>query len=639
MPILLPAPTPPRLVSVAPEYGIEARVSPAERRVYVEGTVMLLPSAIHKGSVSVLLTKAASSVQVSVLGANERSIVRSEPHGPDLRWIVATPRQLGGKSRVTLKFKYELGEKAGPQFELSPESSIASGYGTNWYPNTELDRGVGELRIKAPGGYTAIANGKPLAGSEVCRMARPGTFNFAVGRYIRTSGERVDLYMLRQRSSARAWTRSADRVLETLTRIYGKYPFARLSLVEVPADQASRQGFLGASVDGMIYVSRAMLDKPFQNWYFGHEMSHQWWGNSVRPSSDVGRYLLTESLAHYGGLRTTVEIEGEEAAERFRRGGADGGGLGYLVIASAGLDQRLDRVTGEMGTRLAWSKGFLLFDGLAQWMGRSAFEACLRRIAKRHEFSSLTWSDFLREVGGEGSAFAQRWVQEGVPDYKVRWSQQGRTVRAVISQTGKPFPAVVTVEARGYRRERRSVQARIRASRSAVSIVIPLTFRAKEVVLDPYFEVLHWTDEYRGRARASAVFVKAMVAEAQGGPAAAEAILTEAARKIDHPDRYGMEFGLHWAWGRLEMHQSKWSEAKAHLLQALASPSRDESSLAWAYLDLATVAKNLGDKELLDRAISGAESAEPGGDAGKQAKQLREVVVPKDSPASPFVQP
>ena len=35
---------------------------------------------------------------------------------------------------------------------------------------------------------------------------------------------------------------------------------------------------------------------------FGHEIGHQWWGNSVEKTGPVGEYMMDEALANYGGL-------------------------------------------------------------------------------------------------------------------------------------------------------------------------------------------------------------------------------------------------------------------------------------------------------------------------------------------------
>jgi hypothetical protein len=52
-----------------------------------------------------------------------------------------------------------------------------------------------------------------------------------------------------------------------------------------------------------------MLDQEFSYWHFGHELSHQWWGNLVRPTGPRGNYISTEAMAHWSGLGSAVSAD------------------------------------------------------------------------------------------------------------------------------------------------------------------------------------------------------------------------------------------------------------------------------------------------------------------------------------------
>jgi hypothetical protein len=627
-------------VSRNPEVRLVVTLEPSAPRLEVTGSIKLPPSSEARETITLAVSEAMSGFKVDVespgVSAGPAGLEKQPPRGTEARWIIKPAAPIPAGAAPVLRFSLTGGERRAAQFDITEASAIASGYGTNWYPQVEGDddKCVGELEFRVPADYQVVATGARMAarqeerGVHRFRMENPTTICFAAGKYVVTEEAGripVSLYQLRKRDNAEAYVDGCRRVLDVLVREFGPYPYRRYALVEVPAEQASRAGFLGASVDGFIYVSSAMLDRPFAPWYFGHELSHQWWGNSVRVRGRRGEYLLSEGVAHYGALRTVEALEGRAAGEKFRRGGGDGGAMGFLRLAAAGLDERLDETR---QTRMAWTKGFFALDMLAREVGVEAFRRALRSITRRHAFGRLSWEEFRREVEAAsgkdlGGFFTQWFERRGAPEWSVTWEQEGRRVRGTVTQTGEPYP--VKVEALLQGRDGETALRTMTIEGAATPFRWDVGFLVKSVQLDPRYLTLHWTPEYRGRAMANAPFERAQTAAIRGDMEGAEAVLLAALKEAPSPDVYGARSVAEYGMGRLRMVQRRWKEAAEHFRAALLAPNRDASAAAWVYRYLAEAARESGDLDTARWAVAAsiaADAAGPDSGASEEAARL-----------------
>jgi tetratricopeptide (TPR) repeat protein len=560
-------------------------------------------------------------------------------------WGIKPAHVIPAGSPVALRISYAGGEKASPQFDLQPGCCIASGYGTNWYPQVagDNDRGTGWLRFAVPSGYVVRATGTLVSdkrneeqGSFRFEVRRPSTFCFAAAKYKvfeKPTAVPIRICLLQDRPDVDKTLGRCVAIMDFLVRRYGPYPYGEFALCEVPAEQADRAGFLGASAEGLLYVSSAMLDKEFTYWYFGHEISHQWWGNLVRPTGPRGNYIFTEAIAHWSGLRTVEEFEGAEAAERFRRGDLHGGRFGYFVRATAGLDHRLsDLPIATSSLHLAWSKGFLVLDMLAREMGEEHFDAALQNMLRQFAYKSMTWEEFVRclETGSPRDLkwfFAQWFDRTGAPEWQLTWRQRADgTVEGDISQSTPYYLANPVLYVRGKHGEVAIEKVAVREQRTRFAL--PVKFRASAVILDPDFHVLHWTPEYRAEAQAVVPYFLVNSERERGRLTRAEEMFKKALGNVPALDRYGERFLLEYGLARVLADQHKMPEAKAHLDAALASPTRRADTLPWAYYGQALFAKGIKDELLLRQAVNAAASAEAVAPLPTGAADLARALLP-----------
>jgi hypothetical protein len=410
------------------------------------------------------------------------------------------------------------------------------------------------------------------------------------------------------------------KILDVLVAEFGPYPHAEFALVEVPNEQAEKAGFAGASVDGFIYANSFFLDQDFNLAYYGHEIGHQWWGNLIRVEGDSGRYLLSEAMSQYGSLRVVEEIDGAAAAARYRRTRYPGyafnqGGAGYLQLAAAGLDSRLDELPRQpLSHLLANSKGFIVLDMLSREVGRARFRRAVNGFVRRHAGQRVTWAQFRRAVEAEARRdltwFFRQWIGgTGAPVWGLKWEQSGGRLRVRVTQTPAHFRATaVELRAEGAGGERLSRTVAIAGARTEFDW--PVGFRARAVALDPLFEVLHYTPETFAEAVALAPYTRADRMIGDGKFYQARAGLKAALARAPQADPHGLRFMLEYGLGRVARARKEWRTARAHFEAALAAPVTRAEMLPILYLRLADVARSLRDKELMRRALEAAVAAD-----------------------------
>lgn len=528
-----------------PQYDLSISIVPDAHRFEATGTMRLPAANFARDSIELSLSELMSDFQVEVVSpanAAGRAMTEKIAVRPYLRtewatatWRVHLPHPLDAGTPALIRFSYKGGgARTSFIFSLEPETCFGAGIGTAWYPEIEEHpvesdgklrglRGIGSLEFLVPAGYYVESQGASLSGPEEIsrgefrfKIDEPVFFAFAAGKYIvRREGGRIPsaLYLLRPRVNAQAYVTGSKKVLEALVHEFGPYPHPAFSIVEVPAEQGDGAGFSGASLEGFIISNTDFLDKDFNTAFFGHEISHQWWGNLIRSKTVQGRWMMSEGMAQYGSLRAVEMLEGEPAAERYRRTGypdyiSDQCALGYFTFIAKGTDHSLSDLPpdGDLSRALSDSKGFIVWDMLSREVGRWQFGRILQSFTREHANQRVEWNTLLKAIE-DGSGKNLRWFYDqwfertGAPDFEMKWKQEGRRLHGVITQTAPYYQVPLQIEAKNNHGRRIIRTIRVQAVQTAFSFTI--NFRADSVVLDPHYLVLRWTPEYRAAANAA----------------------------------------------------------------------------------------------------------------------------------------
>jgi hypothetical protein len=201
-------------------------------------------------------------------------------------------------------------------------------------------------------------------------------------------------------------------------------------------------------------------------------------------------------------------LGGAAAATRLRKTGFEFDPIysaaNYFRLVGAGVDEPLSTMKSGINERnLAYNKGFLVFDMLAREMGRKHFQHLMRHLTGGRRFQTITWNEFRAAVSNESGRnldwfFAQWLDRAGAPDFRLEWQQRAGRIFGTITQQAPYYRATLEVEARGNSGQ--SKTQRVEVSGESVTFTFPVAFVAQHVELDPDYEVLRWTPEFRAVA-------------------------------------------------------------------------------------------------------------------------------------------
>jgi hypothetical protein len=514
-----------------PKYDIVVALDFAAARFEVNAVVVLPPASEPRTSVSFALTELFPDPRIQLVVGQVRadSIRMEKSNRPYSRegwgtntWRVVPRRPIPAGQPVILRVSYTgSGDLKSFVFSLGKQVAFAAGQTSAWYPQIEEAephpagrlrglRGTGDLTFVVDKSVVVYTAAKLVATRSDghrhtlrYRIAKPIYFSFAAGPFIEASGT----YYLKGRETARSDGARARRIIRALENEFGPDPFEQFAIVEVPASDAERAGFAGASADGFIMASSDFLDHPFNTAYYGHEIAHQWWGAAVRPTGSRGVWMLTEAMAQFGSLRAVEVIDGPRAAERYRRDEYPGylgqGGKLYFSVAAAGHDAALADLPldGEWSRQLANSKGFMVWNALSLEVGQSTFRQILSNIVARHSTDRITWDGFLKElnIGAERdlSWFYTQWFDRaGVPEWRVTTVGADETPSAVVLQDSIPYRLTVRVDVASERCGAVSTHV-VLSGESTKLVPLPSKCGRASFAVDPSYEIIRWTPDLR----------------------------------------------------------------------------------------------------------------------------------------------
>ncbi|NEU08052.1 ABC transporter permease [Flavihumibacter sp. R14] len=191
--------------------------------------------------------------------------------------------------------------------------------------------------------------------------------------------------------------RSVKASLDYYSKQFGRYPYRQLRFVSYPG---YGMGNHAAPINTTAEEGFFLLDPKNDPRGFdlvtavvAHEVSHQWWGNQLKPANVEGAGLITESLAWYSAIGVLEEHYGPGSMQRL---------LSFLQEENENPRTRAALPLLQANDWYQnYRKGPLALYGLSQYIGRKQVNEALHRLFQKHSTGTKpfpTSLDLYREL-------------------------------------------------------------------------------------------------------------------------------------------------------------------------------------------------------------------------------------------------
>lgn len=356
--------------------------------------------------------------------------------GEDLVVTPEEPLQEGSWTRITVRHTSdptETGDEDGGWVRTSDGLAMANQadaahlvFPCNDHPS---DKAMFTIRITAPNGYTAVANGLPAG---VDRVGRSTTWTYRTRHPMATELAQVsigrstvlhregphalpvrDVVPTKDVKVLEPWlARTPDQIAWMESKV-GPYPFETYGLLMAQATT----GFELETQTLSLFERELFTEPAYPKWYVEsimvHELSHQWFGDTVSPRTWSDLWLNEGHATWYEALYAEekagkpMEARMKAAYAASDRWRAAGGPPAAPKAPAPGQKISLFRPNVYDGAALA-------LYALRQEIGRERFERLERAWVARHRDGTATTADFERlasDISGRDlGGFFKAWL-------------------------------------------------------------------------------------------------------------------------------------------------------------------------------------------------------------------------------------
>lgn len=492
-------------------YLIDAQVDPRAQTLNATVMVRFIPLE----DTSTVNFELNNALNISKVIDDQGRQVPSSRVAQDMTVRLTLPETIKRGKVAALTFVYDgkmTGEEESPVFGIKfaaihPDFAYLM-YPSRWFPVNDYstDRFSSDLKVTVPDGYTVLATGNDSRETAPAGLAAfrfkfdqssfPG--NFAVvkgqGLIVTSSGIKTYFYLRDAASMAQAYGEEIAKAISFFTGIYGSPP--RLSLTVVETEAGAPNGY---SAPGMLFLSPGGIGKQVNLKLVANQVSRQWFGTLVSPSTR-NHMWLENGLARYSEILYVEQANGSGAMQNE---------IHDAYIEALTVDQppmiqaaRLEDYSPEYWATTG-GKGAAVLQMLRNVMGDDLFMKVLREYPARFAWKSASTDDFHKlceEAYGQSlNWFFQQWVESsGAPEFKMEYTvfrtQKGFRVMGKISQDLDLFrmPVTIRVETEGNPEEKT-----IEVVGTSSEFVVETFGKPKNIILDPKNQVLRFSDSAR----------------------------------------------------------------------------------------------------------------------------------------------
>ena len=391
-------------------YRLELAWSP-ERRTLVGTAELTVRAARSTGEARLDLAAGYAVDEVRVDGAG----ASSRRDGDKL--VVALGRSINTGERFSVRIRYRgtpqqapfpgsRPDVAGIGAQVMPDGGVwamSEPYGAyTWFPCSDQpsDKALVDVDLTVPSGWAGVSSGRLTATTDAgasrtyrYRQAEPvATYlvAFAVDRFDRidATGPRgipVTYWIRpRDRAATESTVRRTPEVLAWLEARLGPYPFGSAGVVIVPSDS-------GMETQTMVTLGPGIGPQAVP--VLAHELTHQWFGDSVTPRTWQDLWL-NEGFATYLQMLFSVDRMGASRDAALRQWRSDDA----QWRARAGPPGRFDPK--YFAARNVYVGPALMLDEVRREIGDDRFAGLLREWPQQHRHSNQDRASFVAWLNG-----------------------------------------------------------------------------------------------------------------------------------------------------------------------------------------------------------------------------------------------
>lgn len=369
-----------------------------------------------------------------------------------------------------------------------------------WYPDEPDSLATFKVTVVTPADYEAITEGSLVnkgssGGKSFSTWEEKNVSdgcNLVAGRYkitaVKHNGIDVYAYFFPEDQGLVAlYLNATKRYLDMYQKLLGDYPYGKFAVVE---------NFFqtGYGMPSYTLLGSAVVKLPFiVDTSLGHEILHNWWGNSVFVEESEGNWC--EGLTTYMADYYYKELKGDAQAEDYRRDIC----RKYTNYVTGQNDFSLKKFVSrrdQASRAIGYGKTAMVFHTLRRMVGDELFYRSLRKFYADKIWQHAGWKDiqntFEGVCGKDLTWFFDQWVnREGAPFLELgktgtEKTDDGWVTRAEIIQENPPYQFPLPIQI-GLDNESSMTIVDIKEQVNVVSIKTksqPLT-----ITIDPQCEV------------------------------------------------------------------------------------------------------------------------------------------------------
>jgi aminopeptidase N len=447
-------------------HALTVSLFPADRSLRAVDSVYVTPDAVTAGKISFLVTRSVSVENVASPVKIKRwftqaevdpTVFKADPDSEDLEvigrsmgiFIELADVPAGGAFPIAITYAGVIHDSL-----RAPSESYPKGFDTTtglignegtfltnesvWYPFQFGRMFSFTLKVDVPSDWMTVSQGA-LAAEHIAKAGKVGEVGgeerrhevwvernptpelyLVAGRYVRHDdsydGIKIMTYTYEPSDSlCQVYIDATKRYLSLYEDLIGPYPYPKFALVE-------NYWQTGFGMPSFTLLGSQVIRLPFiVNTSYGHEILHNWWGNSVYVDYSEGNWC--EGLTTYQADYLYKEIASAAEAREYRHS--------TLIAFDNYVTERKDFPLMEFLERsdaatqsVGYGKSLMIYHMLRRNLGDDLFRDGLRKFYARFKFKEASWSDleavFSETAGRDLSGFFDQWLERtGAPTLRL----------------------------------------------------------------------------------------------------------------------------------------------------------------------------------------------------------------------------